>query len=260
MRKRLIAALIGAGAGALALCAYYALLYAGIRIRPELLIGGAAALVFAGAVAVFSLVAMDRPAFRKVRPAILLNEEPAKEFIYPFKPDGAIQIAAKPEQSVGEMLVRYGDAFKAAPDKLTKDIVLTVRAGKTDFPHQSLLQLFAILGQYNLEHVILLDEKGDFVGYIPGKRAKKEFTGEKALANIDKYIVTVLKKPAESAVLRDLGGATRDDTIEQNDTSMNAQAKLWANDKVQGLIVHQHLKPVGFISRMDVLRINAGML
>ena len=158
--------------------------------------------------------------------------------------------------------MRFGDAFKAPPDKMTKPVVVTLRASpKGDFSHQALLQLFAAVGPYNLEHVILLDEKGDFLGYIPGKRAKKEFVGEKALANIEKFIIAVFKKPGENlGLLRELGGATRDDTIEQSDTSMNAQAKLWANDKVQGLIVHQHLKPVGFISRMDVLRINAGML
>ncbi len=33
-----------------------------------------------------------------------------------------------------------------------------------------------------------------------------------------------------------------------------------ANEKVQGLILHKQLKPVGFISKVDVLRINAGLL
>jgi len=65
--------------------------------------------------------------------------------------------------------------------------------------------------------------------------------------------------PSESAVLRDLGGVTSDDTIAESKNSFQAQEMLWANDKVQGLILHRKLKPVGFISKVDILRINAGL-
>jgi hypothetical protein len=258
MRKRLIAALIGVGAGALVLGAYFALLHAGIQIRPELLIGGAAALVFAGAVAVFSLVAMDRPAFRSNVTPLLLSEDPATQYVFFFKRPDAIQITAKADASVGEMLVRFGDAFKAAPEAMKKSVVLTIKGGpKKPFATITLQQLFGTLKPFSLDHVILTNDKDELIGYIPGKRAAAEFTSDKAVANIDKYIVQVLTDPEKCAVLRELGGVTRDDTIGADEDSLHAQAKIWANEKANGLILHRHLKPVGFISKMDVLRLNA---
>ena len=261
MWKRLIAALIGVAGGVLLAGAYFGALYAGVHIKPDVVVAVAAACVFAGAVAVFALVAMDRPAFRSAKAALLLNERPATEYIFYFKGADILQVSAKPDMAVGEMLVRFGEAFKAPPDKMTKPIVVTLKgSSKKPFATMTLQQLFAMLKPYNLEHVLLMNEKDEFIGYIPGKRAVKEFTAEKAMDAIDKYIIKVLSKPEECAVLRDIGGATREDTVAENDTAFQAQAKLWANEKVQGLILHKHLKPVGFISKVDVLRINAGLL
>ncbi|MBS0471668.1 MAG: hypothetical protein JSR60_11400 [Proteobacteria bacterium] len=261
MKKRLLAVAIGLGAGLVMAAAYGALLYYGIALRPEWIIGGTASLVFAGAVAVFSLVAMDRPAFRPVRAALVLNEDPAKEFVFYFRAPEMLQITAKPEMAVGEMLVRFGDAFKAPPDKMTKAIALTIRGGvKKPFATITLQQLFALLKPFNLEHVLLMNDKDEFVGYIPGKRALKEFTGDKAMDAIDKYIVKLLMNPQESAILRELGGATAEDTFDETGYAMDAQARIWANEKLTGLILHSKLKPVGYISKLDLLRINAGLL
>lgn len=261
MRRRLIAAVIGLGAGALLLGAYFAVLHYGIPLRSDIVFAAAAAFVFAGAVAVFALVSMDRPAFRNTRAALVLNEDPAKEYVFFFRGAGTLPITARPEMSVGEMLVRYGDEFKSPPDKMTKAIVVTIKgSAKKPFPAITLQQLFTILKPYSLEHVLLTNEKDDFVGYIPGKRAAKEFTGDKGIENIDKYIVSVLAKPDEAAILRELGGVTADDTIAEGDNAFEAAAKLWKNEKVQGLILHHKLKPVGFISKVDVLRINSGLL
>ena len=261
MMRRLLAALIGVGAGVLLLGGYYGALRAGLHVRPDLMFVGAAALAFAGAVAVFSLVAMDRPAFRSSRAALLLNEDPAKEYVFPFRGANILQVLARPDMSVGEMLVRFGDDFKSPPDQMSKTIVVAIKgSARKPFPSMTLQQLFAVLKPYNLEHVLLSSEKDDFIGYIPGKRAAKEFTGDKAAEAIDKYIVKVLADPSGCAVLRDVGGVTRDDTIAETANAFQAQAKLWSNEKIQGLVLHRHLKPVGFISKVDVLRINAGLL
>jgi hypothetical protein len=261
MKKRLLAVAIGLGAGLVLAAAYGALLYFGIPLKPEWIIGGTASLVFAGAVAVFSLVAMDRPAFRPARAALVLNEDPAKEFVFYFRAPEMLQITAKPDMAVGEMLVRFGDAFKAGPEKMTKAISLTIKGGtKKPFATITLQQLFALLKPFNLEHVLLTNDKDEFVGYIPGKRALKEFGGDKAMEAIDKYIVKLLMNPQESAILRELGGATAEDTFDETGYAMDAQARIWANEKLTGLILHSKLKPVGFISKLDLLRINAGLL
>jgi len=261
MKKRLLAALIGVVAGLLLAGVYFAAPYAGFHLRPDMVVAVGAAFVFAGAVAVFALVAMDRPAFRNARAAILLNEDPAKEYVFPFRGPEMLLVTARAEQSIGEIFVRFGDTFKTPPEKMRKSIVVAIKgSAKKPFLWMTLGQLFTMLKPYNVEHVLLSNEKDEFIGYIPGKRAVKEFTAEKAMDAIDKYIIKVLSKPEECAVLRDIGGATREDTVAENDTAFQAQAKLWANEKVQGLILHKHLKPVGFISKVDVLRINAGLL
>jgi hypothetical protein len=261
MKRRLLAVAIGFGAGLLLLGAYLAALNAGIHLRPDLVMAGSAALVFAGAVALFALVTMDRPAFRSARAALPLNEDPAKEYIFFFRGPATLQITARPDMSVGEMLVRFGDAFKATPDKMTKPITVTLKgSAKKPFAAMTLQQLFAVLKPFNLEHVLLMDDRDELVGYIPGKRALKEFTDDKAKENIDKFVVNVLIRPMESPVLRELGGLTGDDTIKESETAFDAAAQLWKNEKVQGLIVQRKLKPVGFISKVDVLRINAGLL
>ncbi|HEY0300713.1 MAG TPA: hypothetical protein VGC36_05245 [Rhizomicrobium sp.] len=260
MKRRLLAALTGVGAGVLLLGAYFAVRYSGIELRPDLVVAAGAAFVFAGAVALFALVAMDRPAFRSARAALLLNEDPAKEYVFPFRGADTLAIVARPEMSVGEMLVRFGDAFEAPPDKMTKSIVVTIKgSAKKPFASMTLQRLFAMLKPYNLEHVLLTSEKDEFIGYIPGKRAAKEFSGDKAVEAIDKYIVRVVAKPDDCAILRELGGATRDDTIAESENAFQAQAKLWADEKIQGLVLYKHLKPVGYISKVDILRLNAGL-
>ena len=145
--------------------------------------------------------------------------------------------------------------------QMTKVIAITLKGSpKKPFATMTLQQLFAMVKPYNVEHVLLVNEKDEFIGYIPGKRALKEVGGDKAVEAIDKYLVKVLSDPETCGVLRDLGGVTREDTVAETDNAFQAQAKLWSNEKIQGLIVHKHLKPVGYISKVDVLRINAGLL
>jgi hypothetical protein len=261
MKKRLVAALIGVGAGGLAVGAYYAASQTGIHLRPEMVVAAAAVLAFASAVSVFALVAMDRPSYSGARATLLLNEEPATGFIFSFKGPNTAPILARPDMSVGEMLVRYGDAFRNPPDQMTKAIVLTLKgSSKKPFASITLQQLFLTLKPFHLEHVLLTNERGDFIGYIPGKRASKEFTGDKAVESIDKFIVKILENPSDSAKLREIGGANSDDTVAETDNTQSAEAKIWANDNVQGLVIHHKLKPAGFISKVDVLRLNVGRL
>lgn len=259
MMKRLLAAVIGVGAGAVLFGAYAALLKSGIQIRPDLTLAAAAAIVFASAVAVFALIAMDRPAFRGSRATLLLNEEPATEFVFPFRGDSMAQITARPEMSLGESLARFGETFKRPPEEMTKDITLTIKGSRrAPFATVTLQQLFLTLKPFKLTHVLLTGDKDEFIGYIPGKRALKEFTADDAAEKVTKFIVKVVDNPGDSRILRDIGGASRLDTISETDDARRAEAQLWADESAQGLVVHKHLKPVGYISKVDVLRLNAG--
>lgn len=258
MKKGLIAALVGVGAGAVLLGAYAGLLYAGIQVRPEFVMAGTAALAFAGTVAVFSLLAMDKAHAPGSPMPILMNEVPATHFIFAFTGKSLMQVTARPEQSVGEILVRYADLFKGAPSDVEKEFVLTIKGSRrTSFDITRVQQLFGTLKPFKVAHVILMADGDEFVGYIPGKRAIKEFTGDDSATKIDKYILKVLVSPSLSGVLRELGGVAQTDVVSDADTAASAQAKVWANESIQGFVVHHHLKPAGFISKVDVLKLNA---
>ena len=84
MKKGILAALIGVGAGAVLFGAYYGALHYGVRIRPDFMLVGAAALAFASTVAVFALVSMDRPVAFGGRARLLLTEQPAVAYVFPF--------------------------------------------------------------------------------------------------------------------------------------------------------------------------------
>lgn len=260
MMNRLWAALTGIGAGAALFGAYRAFQYYGGHIPPDLTIVGAAAVAFASSIAVFALTVMDRPAHPGSRPPLKLNEKPATAYIFPFRGDEVAQITAKPEMPLAMVFARFGDTFKRAPSEMTKDITVTLKGSrKTPFPTITLQQLFLALKPFKLEHVLLLSDKDEFIGYIPGKRASKEFTGDYAADKITKYIVNVIEKPDESGVIREIGGATEADTVKDTDDVRYAERTLWSNESVSGLVVLRRSRPAGYISKVDVLRLEAGL-
>ena len=268
MKKGLLAALIGVCAGAAVFGAYFAAPRFGVRIPPDLLLVAAAALAFAGTVAVFALVAMDRPGFLPSRARLLLNEEPATEYVFPFAGPNLVQVVVRPGMSLGEIFARFDSVFKKAPDEVGKDIVLTIRGSrKMSLATYTLQQVFLTLKPYSLLHVLLKDEKDAFIGYIAGKRAIKEFTGgdtpgaaDESANKITKYIVWVIDHPDEAGVLREIGGATSEDTVKDTDDTFDAERTFWGNEAVQGLVVLHHLRPAGYISKVDVLRLSVGRL
>jgi hypothetical protein len=258
MRKVAIAAGVGAAAGLLLTGLYAAYVFAGGTLSPQATAVIAAAIVLSCAVAMFALVVMDRPIYGTTR-TLKLNDEPAVEYIFPFRGENIAQIAARPETPLAMMLARFGDAFKKTPAEMTKDITVTLkRSTKMPFATITLQQLFLTLKPFRLEHVLLLDETDHFIGYIPGKRASKEFTGDNAADKITKYIVNVIEKPDDAAVVREIGGVPDADTVKDNDNVRYVEAMLWANESINGFVVKRKSKPFGYISKVDVLRLNAG--
>jgi hypothetical protein len=258
MIKKLLAASIGVGAGVLLFGAYALYVYLGGRLSPEATTVAAAAIVLACAVALFALVAMERPVYGTSR-TLKLNEEPAVEYVFPFKGDNIAQIFARPEMPLDAMLARFGDTFKKPAAEKTKDITVTLKGSrKTPFATITLQQLFLTLKPFRLEHVLLIAENDQFIGYLPGKRASKEFTGDNAADKITKYVVRVFEKPDDAGIIREIGGASDTDTVKDNDDVRYAEAMLWANEAINGLVVKRKSVPFGYISKVDVLRLNAG--
>ena len=247
-------ATIGVLAGCALAGAYFVAPYAGVHVSLESMVAAATALVFASAVAVFALLAFERLSPRNPYATTRLNEMPAARFVSLFHDPERIQIVARPDISVGEILVRHSEKFKGLPEQLGQKIVLTIRGRRrTAFNPVVLRQLFATLSPFKLEHVVLLNDPDDFVGYIPGARALKEFVGNNAETKISDVIVKALGNPSEFALLRTLSGVARDDVVSETDNIRHAAIKCYTDDAIQGLVVHKHLKPIGFISKVDVL-------
>ena len=258
-KRRWLAALIGVGAGAVAFGGYIGATYAGIHLNPEIVVAAAGALAFAAAVAVFSLLVMDRPSYGGAKSPIWLNEEPATQFVFPFKNENTCAMDVTPDMSLAQIMARYQDDLSPREDRPKKAITLTLKAspkGKS-FSTVTLQQLFQMLKPLSLQHVLLVTPKGQFIGYIPGKKAISEFASDKSDEKIGKYIVKLMDDQGKSSILREINGASGDDTIAETDDSRHAEAKVWANEGVQGFVIHRHLKPVGYISKGDLLKLNA---
>lgn len=280
MGRRWLAALIGLCAGAAAFGGYLFATSYGYRVNPQIVEMAGAALAFAAAVAVFSLVVIDRPAAGGAKSPIWLNEEPATEYVAHFRGPHTASMEITPEMPLAHIMARYQDLLTPKnDDKIKPAITLTLRASPKDkgFSTVLLQQVFLALKPVSLQHVLLVNRKGQFIGYIPGKRAIAEFAGDRTDEKIGKYIVKLLernddaprmldirqadadgtpKNPDPTAVLREIGGASGRDTIAENDDSRHAEAKIWKDETIRGLVVHNHLRPVGYISKDDLLRLN----
>jgi hypothetical protein len=260
MKNSWIAPLCGVVAGAVMAGAWFGAPYVGIRVQPTTLVAIAAILAFATSTATFALLAMNRPAYGGARATLNLDEEPATEFIFPFKSENLAQIFMKPETPLAVALARFGNTFDRPASEMNKPIIVTLKASRRiPFPTTTLQQLFMVLKSFKLQHVLLLDEKDRFVAYIPGARALKDFTGDGAADRITKYIAKVLENPDGSNIVHEIGGTAQTDTVKNSQDIGDARKELWKDETVQGLVVLRKLKPIGYISKMDVLKLHAGL-
>lgn len=260
MRRSWVAPLCGVVTGAVMAGAWFGAPYFGLHLQATTLVAIAAILAFATSTATFALLAMSRPNYGGARATLYLNEDPATEYIFPFKSEILAQIVMKPETPLAVALARFGNAFDRPASEMNKSIIVTLKASRRiSFPTSTLQQLFLVLKSFKLQHVLLLDERDRFVAYIPGPRALKEFTGDGAADKITKYLVKVLENPESSDIVHDIGGTAQSDTIKSSQDIGDARKELWKDETVQGLVVLRKLKPIGYISKMDVLKLHAGL-
>src|ERR1700749_2808552 len=190
MRKVAIAAGIGLLSALVLGGMYLVALYGGLKPTPSQVMIGAALLAFASTSAVFALLILTRTAPTTPYQRSRLNQLPALQKISEFMDGEKVQILARPEQSLAEIMVRHSAMFKK-PDAY-KDRKVVVRLHASDrkgFNPVILRGLFGALAPFKLEHVILFDADGQFAGYIPGDRALKDFNGDNAETKIAKAMV-----------------------------------------------------------------------
>ena len=121
------------------------------------------------------------------------------------------------------MLIRYSRIFDNPDANRDRKVVLAIKKGKrpTDVYNPVVLRdLFEKLKPFDKsEHVVLLNEHDEFVGYIPFAAAVKDFTGDQAETKIRNAVINVLADPSDKKsikTLRAMGGMAVDDYISHN--------------------------------------------
>jgi len=260
MRRSWVAPLCGVVTGAAMAGAWFGAPYFGVHLQATTLVAIAAILAFATSTATFALLAMDKPSYGSARATLYLNEDPAAEYVFPFKSESLSQIFLKPETPLAVALARFGNTFDRPASETSKGFIVTLKSSRRmSFPTTTLQQLFLVLKSFKVQHVLLLDDKDRFVAYIPGPRALKDFTGDGAADKITKYIAKVLDNPEDSDIVHEIGGTAQADTIKSSQDVGDARKELWKDESVQGLVVLRKLKPIGYISKMNVLKLHAGL-
>jgi hypothetical protein len=222
----------------------------------------AAVLAAACSAALVAVTIFGRPIASHAYQATRLNEDPVWRFIVPFKEPAALPVLARPGLPADILLVRNERIFKHPVENAGRKIVMTIKKAKKGGPVFNpviLKELFETLkGFTKSEHVILVNEHDEFVGYIPWANAVKDFTGDNAETKIVKSIVEVLDDPSKSPRLRAMGGMATADLISDSDTIHDAAKKTWHDDPLHGLVVYhanRNRKLVGVIARNAVLQL-----
>ena len=244
MNKVAISAAIGIAVAGGAMAAPYA----GLHVPLQTMMAAAAALSMGAATAVMTRSVLDKPRHDTLHAdagSIRLKKLPGLITKFPVE-KGTLQISMRPDTKVDLLEVVKHPASYAG-----KDIVVSLRAANTStFNPVELKKLFrALRDQMGFVHLILLDSHDEFVGYIPGFYAKRDFTGAGAETAIAKYVVDVFADPNNSANLRLIDGAGKTDTI-SNEAKV-AEAVERVTGGFRTLVVLEggnHRKPIGLVN------------
>ena len=248
MGKVVISAVLGIAAAGAVMAAPYA----GVHITQAQMMMIAAALSVGAAVAVLTRTIADK-AGRSKKDILLSSQlKEAGQLIARFPSGGDIlSLSIKPDTLIDKLEVVDN------PGKcITRDIMVTLKnSGSTKFNPVELKRLFmALKDQPGFIHLVLLDSHGEFVGYIPGFYAKREFTGSNAEVQIAKYVDDVFADDNNSVNLRQIEGAGKSDII--SDEAKISEAIVKMAGGFRRLIVLRrgyHRRPIGLVNFSDLM-------
>ncbi|MEJ1969545.1 MAG: hypothetical protein WDN03_13070 [Rhizomicrobium sp.] len=251
MNRIAIAALAGLLAGIALAGAYIAAPYLGLSLSPPLLMVIAAATAFGSSVSAIVLNLGKAAEKAGTSPLMALQLKRAANVVEKFPGrDGALDLLLRPDQKIDQLEVVKNPASYTA-----KDITVRLKAGSAKFNPVDLKQLFVILKQQpGFIHLLLLDKNDEFVGYLPGFAAKREFTGAGAESAIAKYVVDVFADDSNSANLPLIDGAGKFDIISDEARVSDVLAKMAGG--FRRLVVLKngyHRRPVGLVNFNDLM-------
>jgi hypothetical protein len=252
MRRIAVAATVGVLAGALLAGAYLLAPRAGISLPPTLIMVVAAATAFGSSISVM-LLSLGKAAEKSgpsgimtmqlKRAASLVEKFPGRE--------GALDLTIRADQKVDQLeVVKNPDTYKS------KDITVRLKGGGNGkFNPIDLVQLFRSLNQQpGFIHLLLLDKNDEFIGYLPGFAAKREFTGGNAESAVAKYLIKVFDDDSQSAMLPQIDGAGKFDIISDEAKVSDVLAKMAGG--FRRLVVLRngyHRRPVGLVNFNDLM-------
>jgi len=252
MNRIAVAAIVGMLAGGLLAGAYFLAPRAGISLSPTFVMVVAGATAFGSAVSVLLLSLgkaaektgpMGLMAMQLKRAAGLVEKFPGR--------DGALDLTIRADQKIDQLeVVKNPDSYKS------KDITVRLKGGGSGkFNPIDLVQLFKALNQQpGFIHLLLLDKSDEFIGYLPGFAAKREFTSGAAESAVTKYLVRVFEDDSQSAMLPLIDGAGKFDVISDEAKVSDVLAKMAGG--FRRLVVLRngyHRRPVGLVNFGDLM-------
>lgn len=248
MNRVAVSALIGVfvAGGAMALP------YFGIHIPQPILMAAPTALMMGAAAAVLARTTLDAAATKTGKEILGSTQlKKAANVISKF-PDskGYLSLSIRPDTKVDSL-----EVVKNPVNYTSKDIVVSLKASSDRFNPVELKRLFAALrDQPGFVHMLLLDKREEFVGYIPGFYAKREFSGAQAETLMAKYVIDIFAEPDKSVYLRDIEGAANVDVISDEAKISDAIEKM-AGSFRRLVVLHggKHRKPVGLVNFGDLM-------
>lgn len=252
MNRIAVSAAIGILAGGALAGAYVGAPYAGVQLSPSLIIVIAASVAFGSAICVAALnlgKAAEKAAagglmsMQLKRAANMVEKFPGR--------DGALDLVIRADQKIDQLeVVKNPESYKA------KDITVRLKGGGgSKFNPIDLVQLFASLKQQpGFIHLVLLDKSDEFIGYLPGFAAKREFTGPNAESIVTKYVIKVFEDDSNSANLPLIDGAGKFDTISDEAKISDVLAKMAGG--FRRLVVLKngyHRRPMGLVNFNDLM-------
>jgi hypothetical protein len=252
MRRIAVAAIVGVLAGLLLAGAYLFAPTAGITLSPTLIMVVAAATAFGSAISVMAL--SIGKAAEKTGPAgvMTLQLKRATSMVEKFPGrDGALDLTIRADQKIDQLeVVKNPESYKS------KDITVRLKGGGSGkFNPIDLVHLFQALNQQpGFIHLLLLDKNDEYIGYLPGFAAKREFTTGSAESAVAKYLIKVFDDDSQSAMLPLIDGAGKFDVINDEAKVSDVLAKMAGG--FRRLVVLKngyHRRPVGLVNFNDLM-------